>query len=38
MKRVTQDKTSRASSMSFQNDLCALCVLRGDMVNMSPNW
>ena len=34
MKRVAQG-ASRASSMSFQNDLCALRVLRGEMVNMS---
>ncbi len=27
---------SGPSSMSFQKDLCALRVLRGEMVNMSP--
>ncbi|MCH7569540.1 MAG: hypothetical protein IH919_03070 [Deltaproteobacteria bacterium] len=35
MKRVAKTAFS-ASSMSFQKDLCALRVLRGEMANMSP--
>jgi hypothetical protein len=35
MNRVAQEGPP-ASSMSFQYDLCALRVLRGEMVNMSP--